>query len=198
MAAGKTVYDSVQGAARAITAGELLGEEEAPDGSMTVVVLAGRRIPGYVLCERRHNGWAVIDYDDELDPFSPLPPSKDRAGTTITIDLPVPARTDVAGENSPPLSATAPECTATWFSTTGDEALLDQTASNVGVEIMRGAAPTDTVEVLLRDSRTEYWRPVERGVYWFVRWAVPDPAEHDDDGPEVVAFRRGDGSIAPF
>jgi hypothetical protein len=194
MPAGEPLHESPERAARAIAAGRVLAVKEAPDRSMTVVVLAHRTLPVYVLCERRHNGWAIIDYDDELDPVSTPRRSIDRPATTIVVDVPVPASASVTGESSPPPGEIPPRERTTWFSTEDDEA-LDPAAANIGVEITRGAAPPDTVEALLRDGRDEFRAPVESGVYWFVRWAVPDPDERDEDGIEVVAFRRVDDSI---
>ena len=132
---------------------------------MTVVVLAGETLPAYVLCERQHGGWAIVDHDEEIDADS------------------VPR---------PPPIALSPDERSIWFSTVNDDAPAHGTL-NVGVEFTCGSAPGDAVEALLRDERDEFRAPVEGGVYWLVRWEVPDPA--DRDGIELVAFRDVDGRI---
>jgi hypothetical protein len=64
------------------------------------------------------------------------------------------------------------------------------TIHNFGVEVTRGNATSGAVEAILRDGREDFVAPVRDGVYWLVRWHVPDPDDADGSGVELVAFRH--------
>jgi hypothetical protein len=73
-----------------------------------------------------------------------------------------------------------------WISTTDDDAL-----PNVGVEIATGVAPEGATTVSFVGPEGVVTVPIDENVYCAVRWAVPDPAESDEDPEPVFRFSGG-------
>lgn len=67
--------------------------------------------------------------------------------------------------------------------------LVDDIADpNTGVEVTYGPAPAGATHARFRDGDEWSVVRVRDGVFWLVRWEVPDPADDVDDGLELVDF----------